>query len=472
MRLTLALFALFLAACSSEATPRPQLLVVVDTDLPVTDQIGPIAPQAAVDTLRVDIIGPDGSVTDFLDVVAPNALDWPISFGVAPIADDDDPVLLRLRLFRGRDAVAGENSGRTTIEPPRYTSVDRLASLRFPTEGVRRVLVALAADCLGVPARFDGELRTCLDTRQRSAPPGQGFTELGHAEVASRVGSYPRAQPEPCAATAPAGALCVPGGIRFQGDAALVGLDPGQFLESTPTRPVYVNAFYMDRHEFSVGRFRQLLASGAIQVETPDRHSPGNSDRDACTFLGMSSSANDTLPLNCVSFEAAQALCGASGGSLPSEAEWEHAARGRGRDQAYSWGNEPPACCSASLSRLEGSPLASIGECPGYGPQTIASRATESSCDGPLDVSLDGIEDLAGNLAEYTLDAAESYSASCWGELGVLDNPVCQLPSGVRVSRGGSWADGQALGLSALRRRVLASIKSPTLGFRCVYRTP
>lgn len=454
--------------CSDAPEPRPQLLIVVDTDLPVANQAPAVSPDATVDTLRVDLIADDGHVTDFLDVVAPSLQDWPVSFGVASADLPLGEARLRLRLFRGRDAGKGENAGTTTIEPPRATTVDRLVSLQLPRRGVMVVGVRLRGECLGAPTRFGERPTTCLRGERQSAELDGDLVALADgATLESQVGTFEPARERACQGVPPEGALCVPGGLSVLGDPALAGINPASLLEPAPVHPVVLTPFSMDRHEFSVGRYRALVRAGKVSGEPPTLWRP-EPPYDACTYLGADDATNDALPLNCVSLAAAAALCEASGGSLPTEAQWEHAARGRGEARKFPWGDAAPECCSAALSRLEGSSIQHLGQCRGYGPTPVGSHAVQSGCDGPIDVSRDGVEDLAGNVREYTLDAAQDFSGPCW-PLGLLVDPTCDVASTARIARGGSWPDGQALARGAFRHLTLESAISSTLGFRCIY---
>jgi formylglycine-generating enzyme required for sulfatase activity len=109
--------------------------------------------------------------------------------------------------------------------------------------------------------------------------------------------------------------------------------------------------------------------------------------------------------------------------------------------------------------------------CGGGGPERVGSHPPSAECGGNGDVSRDGVKDLGGGVSEVTLDAFQTFDGPCWdGTPGIHVNPRCgddSAPSTVR--RGGGWAEGMMMGMSALRRRSIYFEAGATFGFRCVY---
>src|SRR5262249_22284856 len=123
-------------------------------------------------------------------------------------------------------------------------------------------------------------------------------------------------------------------------------------------------------------------------------------------------------PINCVDWLQADAFCKAYGKRLPTEEEWEWAARGGARGTTYPWGDEPPGkqvCWDG-----EGSELGKGSR------QLTCAVGSHRAGDSPL-----GIHDLAGNVWEWTssIHTAEA-----------------------RVYRGGGWSAGDAPGVRASDR--------------------
>lgn len=455
-----------LLACSSQAPRRAQLLVIVDTNAPLVGQVladPTLSPDAAIDTVRIDVLDVDGKVTDSLDVLAPDPLDWPISFGVKP--SSKDRVRLRIRAFRARFANSGEIDGRATLEPPAQIAIDRAVDIALPASGKRTVRVLLDEDCLGRPAQFLEPATTCVDAHRLAAPLDAGVEMLGTgASPKSVVGTWKHAHYVPCVGSARSGRVCVPGGFAILGDPNSVGLDPSEFVDSWPPLPVLVSSYWMDKTEFTVGRYRQLLASGAYSGPAPVLRSPGDPE---CSWLGAQDSADDNLALSCVTVGAAAEICKASGGLLPSEAQWEYEARGRGQDRVYPWGDAYPQCCTASVSRHSTAGVAV--ECNGTGPEPVGSHLPSPGCQGLGDESRDGVLDLGGGVSEFVRGSARAYDDSCWGAPGIVNDPVCQGTStDPTVSRGGNYSAGRAIAAAALRI-VSPNEPEPIFGFRCVY---
>jgi formylglycine-generating enzyme required for sulfatase activity len=446
-------------ACQDAAPPRPQLVIVVDTDLPVLGQIGAVdglSPDAAVDTLRIDALAADGTPYDvqLFTVGAPSS--WPLSFGVAASASD---ARFRLRLFRGAFAAPGTLGALTTLEPEAALAVDRLVAVPLPDDGIARASVLIAGDCWGIPSSYFDPPATCVDAASPQADPHMGVHPLADDEaVASVVGTWAGAQEVSCESSDDR--RCIPGGFAIVGDADFANVEGVARLDSTPLRPALVSPFLLDRTEFTVGRFRTMVNDGRYDGVT----FPGQADH--CTWAGATDDSNDDLPLNCITWQMASALCALDGGALPSEAAWEYAARGRGERRTYPWGETAPTCCMASASRSGPSPLPP--ECDGDGIEPVGSHPRAPLCLDLGDVSVDGVMDLAGSLGEATLDGFQPFTRPCWTYVGVPRDPVCvDATTMEHTARGGSWNDGLVEMRLALRNLFIEA--APTTGFRCAY---
>ena len=442
-------------ACSESAPARPQLVVYVDTTAFVSGQVTAdprLNLQTAFDTVRADVLGPDGEIVDSRELSLPETVDWPMSFGVA--ADEGTRVEIRLRVFRAADAsvsatdVRGDLRG--ALEPDASVSVDRLLWLYGSAGGIQYVQVVLDADCIGRSVKFGRNAITCIDGERPEAAPSEGIVVLpSPAPPSSRVGTWSLATEVPCTGQPPPGSVCIPGGFSVLGDRDLVGFGD-TFLEAAPLHPVYLAPFFMDETEFTVARYEQL-ASGLSR--TP----PGQPDAVAlgtCTSL-QSGGAAAGSPLNCVDNEAAEEMCAHSGGTLPTEAQWEHAARGR-QGRTYPWGDTPPSCCDAALCLTE--------------PKPVGASITLPGCDALQDVSRDGVRDLLGNVKEITLDAKAPYSDACWFGEPLLRDPQCVVPGiSARVTRGSAFDAALTLSQLPLRGSIIRAQQLPNVGFRCVY---
>jgi formylglycine-generating enzyme required for sulfatase activity/predicted Ser/Thr protein kinase len=153
-------------------------------------------------------------------------------------------------------------------------------------------------------------------------------------------------------------------------------------------------------------------------------------------------------PVNQVTWLGARLYCTSQGKRLPTEDEWEAAARGRD-DRKFPWGSSPPACGQVVVPNDGRIPMS--GDCPKLDSPVEAKRA-------PLDVTPQGVHDLGGNVAEW-VDAV--YVPG--DRLSNLHVSGGDLP---RVIRGGSFF------LSLLARTSVRNQRPPTyagydLGFRC-----
>jgi formylglycine-generating enzyme required for sulfatase activity len=469
LRATVVLSASLLAllGCGGEAEPRPQLVVAVDTDLPTVTQTtadSTLSPAAAIDTLRVDVLADDGSVATELSAV-PNVDDWPVSFGVAGQAGAS--ILLRVRVFRGAWAVPDELGETTALRPMPRLSLDRVIDAHLPESGVRDVYVLLSGDCFGAPPSFGSSSQSCVDTPASFAPSSAGI--LDGTPQTTRVGSWPHARELPCKHAPEPERVCIPGGFSVLGDDRLVGAEDGSLYQHdpSPARATLLSPFHLDRTEVSVGELRALmLQNPALANAAPSQAEPSEPSFEECTWRGTSDDTNDALPVNCISKDNARAICAARGGDLPTEAQWEHAARGRGEQRDFPWGNETPRCCTASLI----APNLPEEGCVQHGVEPVGSHQ-DPACP-TRDESRDGVLDLGGSMGEHTRDTLLSFDDACWSVPGVLFDPLCETESGDNVLRGGTWVSSLGHALSALRYGSSGADASTIVGFRCAYPEP
>ena len=441
-----------MVGCSEQTDPRPQLVVVLDTNVPITGQLrddATLPADAAIDTVRIDAIAGD-QVYDVEEVLASSVLDWPISFGL--IGATDAPVLLRIRAFRALRSERAIEAGSQVREPLPGASIDRVVRLRAPQAGVEIVRIMLDGACFGTGSRFTDPIETCIDADRVSGTPDDGLEMVDERALNTTLaGSWPDAQPVDCATTPQDGRVCIAGGFTLMGN-DVITLDDFD-INGLPYRPVLVSPFHMDVHELTVADVEALAAQ--LSGELPRTG-------QSCTW-----GREGDLPINCVPPETAAEICALRGGMLPSEAQWEHAARGRGAGLTYPWGEALPDCCTASFARGPDGVSDSAVLCPPVGIEPIGSHPIGDGCRGTGDVSRDGVVDMGGSVAELTRDRLFSYADACWQTRGVATEPTCTQGEGPFSVRGGSWTQSALL----LRGSIRGSTHYADFvtGIRCIY---
>ncbi len=210
------------------------------------------------------------------------------------------------------------------------------------------------------------------------------------------------------------------------------------FSNEMPRHKVTLSAFWLDRTEVTVAAYQRCVALHRCR---PVHFSQGATRFDRPDF-----------PMSLVTWQDADDYCRFRGARLPTEAEWERAARGvAGR--RFPWGNLYNSHVS-NHGRLGQSPTD-----PGDGYAELAPVGSYPSGRTP-----DGFLDMAGNVSEWVADRyADSYPEGA----AVDPRGPKSSPGGDRVIRGGSYESGVPWLRGASRREAEPNVRRPWLGFRC-----
>jgi formylglycine-generating enzyme len=215
--------------------------------------------------------------------------------------------------------------------------------------------------------------------------------------------------------------------------------DEEMFHDELPQRVIRLSAFWIDRKEVTVGEYARCVAAGHCRP-LPFEGGARRFDRPR-------------YPASLVTWNDARAYCAFRGARLPTEAEWERAARGR-EGRRYPWGNLYNDR-RANHGRFAWSPT---DDRDGYAELAPVGRF-------PQGATPEGVFDLAGNVAEWVHDRyVPRYLEQ---DLDDPQGPEPPLAGPARVVRGGSFEDAAPWLRGAARRAADPNTRSPTIGFRC-----
>ncbi len=219
-----------------------------------------------------------------------------------------------------------------------------------------------------------------------------------------------------------------------------MGAVSGAFdADETPPHAVYLDDYYIDAVEVTNAQFARFANSSGYQT---DAEKAG----DATTWRSFNSPDRQRFPVILVSWNDASRYCAWAGKRLPTEAEWEKAARGATK-RIYPWGDSFNNDYANTMAAGVGQPVA------------VASRSAQS----PF-----GLYDAVGNVWEYAQD---------WYDGGYYTDSPKANPRGpsagtFKVIRGGSFKTQPDRATTTVREKVSPDSRGDDIGFRCAGNVP
>jgi len=265
--------------------------------------------------------------------------------------------------------------------------------------------------------------------------------------------------------------VCVPAGNFLMGS---TDQDVDAAYDEKPQHTVYLDAFWLDRTEVTNEQFARFVAAtgyrttaevegwgyvfdsrGRVEMSGADWRHPFGPTSDL--------SGRSSHPVVQVSWQDAQAYCAWAGRQLPTEAQWQKAARG-GDGRLYPWGNTFDCRLGNFDDEVSLDPYVVPGgtNCDGY-PETSPVGAF------PSGASPYGLLDMAGNVFEWT---ADWYAELYYSSQATWQNPLGPPGGDYRVLGGGSWRSVSWNVRTAFRAANLPEHRLVDRGFRCLLAAP
>ena len=310
-------------------------------------------------------------------------------------------------------------------------------------------LVVGAAACSSAAAPAKVAAADVADATTADAPLPAADVAVADAADASAATADATADALPAAATMvdiPAGTFwmgTVPGDTICDLAPTPTGCD-----DEIPRHQVQVGAFQIGRTEVTVAQYTACVAAGAC---TPAKSYGPNSTPDTV--------GKEQFPINGVTWDQAGAYCAWTGARLPTEAEWERAARGGVEGFMYPWGNALPTCAPGKPNQA----VFTFGteDCGKDGPVAVATASAPNAW---------GLYDMAGNVWEWVADWYDpKYYAS---KTETWINPQGAKKTTIRVVRGGSFRDGPFALRASVRGDFAPAFVFDDVGIRCARSVP
>ncbi|MBN2803282.1 MAG: formylglycine-generating enzyme family protein [Deltaproteobacteria bacterium] len=248
----------------------------------------------------------------------------------------------------------------------------------------------------------------------------------------------------------------IEGGSYEMGSGLMVAPDdypvPEIFIPEGPVHTVNVPSFKMGKTEVTVAQYKECVKAGGCYLPSSLQEPPIYPT--TCTPYenrnNLLYSDRSNHPVNCIPRDQMKDFCRWIGGHLPSEAEWEYAARSRGKDKTYPWGEDPVSCDFAVVNKELGT---------GCGTGTTAPV-----CSKPKGNTEQGLCNMAGNVSEYVEDEAHvTYDGAPTDGSAWLDKDETSI-----VRRGGNFfGDEKVANVRVTYRILLGQGAVENTGFRC-----
>jgi len=233
--------------------------------------------------------------------------------------------------------------------------------------------------------------------------------------------------------------------VKIPGRTFMMGSDNSDaYKDEKPVHRVRVSGFQMAKTEVTVAQYRACVKARACTKPKSGK------------YCNWGKSGRDDHPINCVDWNQAVAFSKWAGGRLPTEAEWEYAARSGGKDRKYPWGDAKATCRYAVMDdkRTTGSAGSETDGCGGNRTWPVCSKTRGNTTQG--------LCDMAGNVWEWVHDWYGTYKS------GATTDPTGPGAGSHRVKRGGSWYNFARYVRAAYRPGFVPGFRGDLLGFRPV----
>ena len=216
--------------------------------------------------------------------------------------------------------------------------------------------------------------------------------------------------------------------------------------DEAPEHRVFLDAFYIDTHEVAANDYAEFLNT----VNNPKSYYLDNK-YGMLIYKGrfQTRPGLEFSPINNVSWDGAAAYCRFKGKRLPTEAEWEKAARGTDK-RLFPWGNSPPTPEHSRYFQTW--------------TEDLAHRVMVPVDALPKGKSPFGLHNMAGNVKEWVDDW---YDREYYMDSSEYENPKGPIGGEFRVLRGGSWRDLGGFVYSSFRNNSYQNTRMNDYGFRC-----
>ncbi len=376
-----------------------------------------------------------------------------------------------LRMPEGFAGEAGD-SGLLTVPTPARAGPSRLVT------GVVIAAALVAWVGLAVDELLGAQTLEAVERAQAQVEEEHGARDASRGAAPTReaveralaVAKPPAPPPAPC----PEGMVLIEGGHFFMGSDSE---HPAMML-ATPAHKVELDSYCVDVHEVTVARYHRCSDVG--ECERPHRKSfwprggtPMRKWKRAravhAALCNEGEPEREQHPVNCVTWQQASAFCEWEGKRLPTEAEWELAARGRD-GRVYPWGDAPPSPGMTNACGSECARWRDESGLPEVGPLFDADDGFPGTApvgSFPAGATQEGLQDVVGNVFEWTSDRFYEYSFE--DTAAVTRDPRGPAEGSRRVIRGGAFNSFMAEHTDpALRFPMDQEAYTHGIGFRCV----